>query len=357
MQDNNRVRSAYYDVARIIAILLVLLNHLPAYHLYASETGVAGVASTFLTIVIRINVPLFAMLSGALLLGREEDVATVLRQRVVRFLAVILLASGLLYLEFGALRDRQLSIGEFVHGVVAGDLRDFTSYWFLYAYLGFLLMLPFLRRIARGMTRGEFLLLVMLMFVLHSGFQLLNFVLRLMDVPPLAFPHSMSVPLVTVVLLFYPLVGFYLDRRLDVMRVTRRQWALLAALAVACSSVTMMVVRGEGHLFGYSQGYVNLFNFVNVIIVFLAIKRLFGRRFVAAHPVLTTRLGMVSKLVFGIYLFDPYLKLVLYEPMYAALHPAIGSFWYSVVWCVVSFCVCGLITYVLRLFAFVRRLL
>lgn len=95
-------RLAYIDALRIIAILLVVFNHLPGYTLYMSNTGPKAWLYMFLTMVTRINVPLFLMVSGALLLGKRESISRVLRHRAARIVGCIGLFGTLCYLAKGA---------------------------------------------------------------------------------------------------------------------------------------------------------------------------------------------------------------------------------------------------------------
>lgn len=148
------LRKPYYDILRVTAIQLVLINHLPIYRLFMSESGMAEAGSLIISVITRINVPLFAMISGALLLGREESYGDIWKKRMKNMLLVTVGCSALLYLAFGLLRDRDLSLDTFLYGLLAGNLKDFDSYWFLYAYIGFLLFLPFYRHIAQQMTKG-----------------------------------------------------------------------------------------------------------------------------------------------------------------------------------------------------------
>ncbi len=59
-------RNAYFDALRVLAILLVIFNHLPGYSLYQTCAGPKAWLYMLITMLTRINVPLFLMVSGAL---------------------------------------------------------------------------------------------------------------------------------------------------------------------------------------------------------------------------------------------------------------------------------------------------
>ena len=64
-------KKPYFEYMRIVAIALVIFNHLPGYNLYTISTGYKQAIYMTITMITRINVPLFLMISGALLLGRR----------------------------------------------------------------------------------------------------------------------------------------------------------------------------------------------------------------------------------------------------------------------------------------------
>ena len=70
---NKNTRVTYYDVMRIIAIFLVVFNHLRGYSLYSISSGWKQWIYFFMTMITRINVPLFLMVSGALILGTHTQ--------------------------------------------------------------------------------------------------------------------------------------------------------------------------------------------------------------------------------------------------------------------------------------------
>lgn len=90
-------RVVYLDAMRIIAIFFVLFNHSSEYSLYQTSGGPEQWIYMFIAIVTRINVPLFLMISGTLLLDKEESYKLLLGKRVLRFSLVIVLFEFGLY--------------------------------------------------------------------------------------------------------------------------------------------------------------------------------------------------------------------------------------------------------------------
>ena len=68
-----RMKKKYYlEAVRITAVLLVMYNHSAPFMSFATQHGVQYAVSFFLSLVCKAAVPLFYMVSGALLLGKMK---------------------------------------------------------------------------------------------------------------------------------------------------------------------------------------------------------------------------------------------------------------------------------------------
>ncbi len=130
MDSKTGKRKIYLDILRIMAILMVLFNHRVAY--YCIETpqplSLNYIIKILLSVFAKCGPPLFFMISGYLLLGREEDIKRIFTHRILRI--IIVMAVCALYFVF-RFKDIHIKLN-----------------WYFYAYLAFLFILPFLRKIA-----------------------------------------------------------------------------------------------------------------------------------------------------------------------------------------------------------------
>ncbi len=109
----------------------------------------------FLSFAVRFAVPVFCMISGALLLRKEESFSTVYRKRFLRML-IILIAISVVYQIYYCTRDNQVfQMAVFFKRLYSKNFS--TALWYLYAYLGFLTVLPFFQKLAHQMTVQDFL--------------------------------------------------------------------------------------------------------------------------------------------------------------------------------------------------------
>ena len=131
----------WVDFARLIAAFLVVLAHIEGWG--------AGPdwASFFFYTISRIGVPFFFLMSGYLLLSKEEDVSVFLKKRALRI--------AIPFLVWSVLYDLLYSRPFEVDGVTfEGVLRMFVRIlrgprgghlWFVYSLLGLYLLTPILR--------------------------------------------------------------------------------------------------------------------------------------------------------------------------------------------------------------------
>lgn len=360
--DNNRPmikRKAYLDRLRVIAIALVIYNHLPAYAL--ADKNVPGqLIYVFLAAATRINVPLLLMVSGGLLLNREEDIRTLLKKRVLRFaVALTLFYLGLYTLRL--LHDTILygavfafSPGEFIRGLFSHSLipADAGSYWFLYAYLLYLLMLPFLRSIAHNMQKSHFILITVLHAAIYTILPLVNLLLSACGLQALTLSNEISVPTAVASVFFYPLIGYWIEEKASVTSLTRRNILILTAVSLAGLLTASLLYCKAG-----MSNALFLFDWTAALTVFLIFKRTETVRDTEnAARKKPGLIRIISTISFGIYLLDPYLKLLLFGAYYKAASrlPELIS---SLIWIPVSMAIGGCLTWLLKKVPGFRKLL
>lgn len=235
-----RQRIWYLDVLRVISILLVLFNHTDGFML--GITGQESSCTLFYVAFsnfVRVAVPIFFMISGALLLGKDEPVHTVVKKRAGRVLVALLVASLVNYV-WQLVRDASLadfSFPSFLLGVYTCGIA--YPLWFLYAYLAYVLTLPLMRKIAQGLTRAEWRLFFFA-FAFLTCLPILDIALFGFDGP--AHTDNLSSYIVEWVF-FYPLLGYYLDRVLDEDEITLNGFLALLAGALACLVVGVLTTQ------------------------------------------------------------------------------------------------------------------
>lgn len=117
------------------------------------------------------------MISGALLLGKDESWQDIFIHRLSQIGGATLFFSGLYYGVTGVISLRHnesfgLSVSAFMRGILSGNIVG--AYWYLYAYMGYLIALPFLRRVAKGLGTFDIGILIGSNFIFCTFLPLLN---------------------------------------------------------------------------------------------------------------------------------------------------------------------------------------
>lgn len=296
-----RGKKVHLEVIRLLAVCLVVFNHTDGYFLYFSNTEnpATYMVSLFFSVLCRINVPLFFMVSGALLLPKEESIRELYQKRVKRILLVLLLFSVLQYMVFvrGRVGAEETGIRDFVFRFYTGNIAD--SYWFLYAYLGVLAGLPLFRKMAGGMGTEEFRYLFFL--------KLLSDVIFRLTAVYRGWAAALEIPLVTDSV-FYLFAGYYMERVApeewyDRKDIRRGAAAAGAGLVLGSMALVWLEYKVTG---AYSQNCLGIFSSILTIIAYYMVKSFCGSH--AGSERVRNMVVYLGSTVFGAYLIEPIVR-------------------------------------------------
>lgn len=355
MNTTGRESKLHIDVLRILAAFLVLYNHTSGYHYYLTEyTGVRETGLyILLSVITRINVPIFYMISGALLLGRNESYASLFSKRILRFAAVLVGASAVTYAMY---HRRTLGVWDFISKLLTGNIS--IPYWFLYAYLGFLFTLPFLRKAAQKLDGADILMLfggVSLIRILPQIAGIMSRYLFDFELPRLS--GQFSLPFIDIDVFFYTLVGFYFENNVSAEEI--KKWLpCLAGASLAGILISAAATILQGTKAGFTQDYLGLCVRIYAPAMYLMIKyAVMKLEEKGISQRVQKAICTLGGLTLGVYLMDPPFKLCICRGPYIylenTLHPVLFSFGY----CIISLLCCSMITHMLRKNSFIRKLL
>lgn len=158
-------RNSRYDLVRSIAIILIVFTHSMGMITGTAPAGGSPVRVEYalLRTIISPGVHLFFLLSGALLLGKEEPVWLFYRKRLRRILVPFLIWSAILYVLTGLKTpsfDWKHCLPDFGQKLLTNGIHG--TYWFIYAILGLYLITPLLRLLCHAKAGCTALLLLSL---------------------------------------------------------------------------------------------------------------------------------------------------------------------------------------------------
>lgn len=328
---------------RIVATLAVVMIHTCATFVYSgfSCTTAERLYLDILSSLSGFSVPLFLMITGALLLRPEKEITygVCLKKYMARVVACLFLfgagyGATRMYFSYAKVGFWNYFVDNILYSFISGESS--IHFWYLYALIGIYMILPILKAFVRGDEDGTnigwaLLLLLAFDFVmpLIEGFTGAN----------IAF----YIPVTYTV--FYPLLGYYLYRHLRIgIKIDIAAIVIVVAAYVAAEAI------------GSNRDTVISYSSPLAAVAAAAIFDLF--RHLNRRSRNTALLWEVDRLCFGVYLIHPFFIYVSYwliglTPItFAGLYPltTIG------LWLV--FCLCSFAcTWVMMQIPILRRLL
>lgn len=167
-------RIYYLDILRIISIMAVLIVHISAIPVGKIES--IGTTHWWIANVmnggLRWCVPIFFMISGALLLSskKEQDIFVFYKKSFKRLFlpfftwSIIYFLLKYYYLDMGTPTDPSAMIGIFFKEFLFDDI--YSHLWFMYAILAMYLVIPFLKKTVQNLKQKEILVFLIIWAVI-----------------------------------------------------------------------------------------------------------------------------------------------------------------------------------------------
>jgi surface polysaccharide O-acyltransferase-like enzyme len=277
-------RNVNLDFARVIAVFAVVLLHVsarvagsnPDIHSLAWWTGnIADVLS-------RWCVPVFVMISGALLLSTPANVDPIAfyKRRMARLLPVIAFWT-LVYIVFRRCINSTFTLDDAAKSIVKGT--PYYHLWYLYMLIGLYFVTPFLRQLVSVISTNSLRLLIIGSFVIAA-----------LDSAS-AFSSATFLPL------FLPFIGYFLAGHY-LSNISRApKLPLMGSVALVCG---LLAALGTGALLSSigPRSFELMYSFLNPLTIVMSL---------CVYVVLTRisiRIGPLQQIAIitpGIYVIHP----------------------------------------------------
>ncbi len=296
----NKKRLFYMDALRIFAIILVIFNHTKTRGFYRfltdDPTTFLFWFNLFFSLVCKVAVPLFFMMSGALLLRKDESIGKTYK-RGIRIIVATLVFTALFYILQNAPSGGVMSLKGYIWVLAAAPVEHL---WYLYSYLALLMTVPILRGMAKGFEPKHGYLMIILAVIFAVFFPILTHwaPVRTYIVPGWIINR-------VSIILYYPLLGYVLNEKLDISTVTWKRLAGLWGIAL------LLIAIGECNEYFHLQqnpgstleDYLNASRFFTAPLLFVTFRKLYDRKELSEnHAKALTEVGTCT---YGIYLIHP----------------------------------------------------
>lgn len=339
-------RKTYIEVMRIIAAFFVIVNHTNSniFLKYSEPESPLWYLSLTYFFLSKIAVPVFLMIMGGLLL-QKIDRPKKSFERVLRMVVVLLVTSVIYFLYLNRLQPDNITISNFLTTVFTK--RTNNAMWYMYTYIGLLILLPILQRMAKALSKKATLYLLILSVGVMGTIPLLkvffNFTLNSY------FTETFFIPLVGIVF-----AGFYVEKY---MKVNLK--ACLASCAIFVFVIAFEVLYTK-YLYDLNpKSYLSLDNRENLLILSSAFCFYVIFKYISTVITTKEKLSKVicyfGSLTFGIYLLSD-LVMFITKPLYLERVPESEHiFLLTVLWQVVIFVGCAIPTAILKLIPGIKK--
>lgn len=289
----------------------------------------------------KVAVPIFFMISGALLLPKQESLGKLFSKRILRMVIVLIAVSAPYY--YWLCRLQGLRFSGFLTYIYENSAS--TALWYLYSYIALLLMMPFLRCMVKTMKRGDFLYLIAGYLVMVGVVPCVEYCLWGGDKK---IHESFTPVLFLTQNMFFALAGYYAEHIVDIGKCGKRmitQMGLLNAISFAVTAILTyhQLLSGEKDP-AQLERYFNCFVAIPAISLFILIRYIGDK---IRNLKMKKIIGTLGGAVFGVYLIEKFVR-ALTTGVYRIVVPVLGSFGASMVWCFLVLCISLLIVLLLK---------
>ena len=315
----------YADIIRVFATIQVVFLHTSAPLMYNFNTINLDWwwTGNIIDSATRPCVPLFFMLSGMLLLGREEPLSLFLKKRLGK-IVIPFLTWALIYLfmfnDKKSVPAVDLGISlfiKFINGPV------YYHYWFMYMIILLYLITPFLRVYVSNAPSKNIEYFLFLWFLFSSLNPLLNKFLHF-------YIFGLKVDLLAGYLGYF-ILGHYLHSYNLRIKNNRHIWVLISIILITILITSLgtyfITKNNDGKLDTFFYGYLSPNIIIMSISIFMVFKNICSNTLLNKFTKLFRIIKYISSASFGIYLLHPLILYWIKKVNISATtlyHPAIG---------------------------------
>lgn len=357
-----KTKTVYLEAIRIVAIYLVIFNHTEenGFFLfsYCDADGVLFWGYLVLSVFCVCAVPLFLAVSGALMLNKDEESLTILwRKRISKYVGILCICFLCSYLIDSFVFKEPINWTQLFVSLYAGRFEGgyFWDWhlWYLYAYISYLICLPFLRTLVQNLKTKYFYYWIGITLFFSTLLPALEY---LASQGKITLYGDLKPGWLLGRVILYPAIGYFLECRATLDK-EKGNLLWLWFLNGAGIAATCCMVYYEGKMNGvYSETFHSLFTLLNCIAIYVTIKYIFTHFRIPQW--LEKGILSVGECTFGIYLIH---VIVLYSaPMKKLLEfmtkHGINSMVAGIVQCMAVMAVCYGITRILLKIPYIKKL-
>jgi len=340
-------KSLWVDFIRVTAIFFVIVLHssAPLLYEYNKLSAINWWAGNIYNSLVRMCVPLLFMLSGYLLLGKQETLKVYFTKRINKVLIPLIVWSIFYIFWKGYFYKSETTSFYSFYSIIISPA--FYHLWFLYALIGIYLYIPVLRILVQNSPKKILYYFIALWFIAVAAIPIFERVTAI----------SSNIDLRSISgYVGYLVIGYLLGN----VQTTKRQFNQALLVALVCLIITMsgtffLTVQNNGEYDNYFNGYLSPNVILLSVSAFILLKYIFSRIVISEKH--KTILNILNSASFGIYLIHPMIMRHLRKGTFGLSWDVLkNNAIYSVpIMAILTFGIAFVITLLLRQIPYVRK--
>lgn len=279
MNEIGKNRYIYIDIAKFIAIFAVVYNHMSIEKYSNNFLFIDSIFNYLFRILVSIHIPLFLLVSGALVLGKEYKIKDVLK-KILKIIVLCVILNILYYIMFSLTKKSSINVIEFLRAIYSSN--PYPIIWYLpKIYIPFLLLTPLLQKAVKSFKNEHFIFytLVFIFFKIIIRVFEKFFALDLFIIDSSLFISD---------ILFLPIIGYFISN---------------TSIKFDLNKILVIIGIGIFSLIPYNYLYhLNPYNYILTIAIFIVLKY-FEPYFQNINKKITIMISDVAKNSLYIYVF------------------------------------------------------
>jgi len=302
-------------------------------------------------------VPLFFMISGAIMLGKEEEPIKVLwKKRILKFAIILITISLLYYIYKLNINLEEFNIKTFLFKFLTSK-GLYYHLGFLYSYIAYLISLPFLKSLVKNLKDKHYYYMIGISLLFTGIIPIIEY---LIGNKTNLLINNIKASWIYSEIVIYPCIGYFLHNKFkfnNPQKVILISWILnIVSIIISC-----YMTLYKGKITGTfsvtnSQTFHRVFVLINSICVFITIKYIFEH--ISVYKWIEKLIYSLGGCTFGIYLLHPLLKkITIVEQILSIIKSTgINRMIAVFIWCLCILIISYIVTWILKKIPILKNL-
>lgn len=332
----------YIDILRIIACLMVIINHTHGIIL-ENSTSTNSIFYCIGFSICKIGVPIFLMITGVLLLDKNYDYKKILKC-IFRVLVPVLGLSLIFYVKDVGISNINLIL--FLKNIISAPY--IVPYWYIYALIGIYLTIPFLQKMIKNFKDKDYYIFILLFLIVPTVLVILKTYLGV------NINYNFTSAFFPIIISLVVCGNFLSKIKLS------KKYLIISIIIFIISYASMFLLMYLPYLNNGIISYtLDSWNALPVILMSISI--FYSIRYLFENKVFSNKINIiittVASTTFGIYLIHTALNYKLYNISIIKYIFNFNSILGIIILEILVFTVCMLIIYILKKIPIIRKFL